>query len=134
MSLIFWGISDVVLAVALQLLLWRLRPPRSSARGLALVFAASFVALFGISRVASGPVAAPGPAEWIYLACFHVVCLGVYLINFTMIEAESPSQMMVLAIEAAGEQGLPKETLSQIVHEDLFVKDRLRQLVEGGSL
>jgi hypothetical protein len=133
MKLLLWGGLQMLVSLLAQLLVWRIRPPRSSARGLALVFVGGFLVVLSAATMAF-PGESPRPAEWIYLAVFQIVCLGVYLINFTMIEAESPSQMITLAVDAAGPAGLPVSRLDAIVHEDLFVKDRLHHLVQGGFL
>lgn len=138
MAVFCTGLLTLTVAFLIHILIWRIRRPTRAPIVLFLIF-------MGILSVILGCIALMDPStksdyfvstslEYAYVALFHISMTLAYLLAFTGIEAESPSSLIVIALEANGERGMSREELSKVITNDLFVTDRLEGLMRGSTV
>lgn len=125
-------------AFALHLLAWRVRLPERHTRViLAIFFGTLAVALLLLPRIAARwpalgiPCPVPG-ASYVAIAGFVTAVTLAYMITYTVVEVDSPSLVMALAIHRAGPSGLPEAEFDRTMNDDLLVEPRIRDMVRDG--
>lgn len=138
MSVLFWAIALIILAVVIHIIIWRMKVPQNQTRALIEVFLGTFtlgiLLLWGFSHffVSIGIFTPQGLDEYLQLSCLFIALTLVYIVSFPGVEVDSPSLVMVMEIVQAGPQGLAKDVLKQKMNDDVLLIPRIRDLVAGG--
>jgi hypothetical protein len=135
MKVLVFGSSLFAIAFMLHLIAWRIRLPKRHVRTMLQIFfitlfagmialwiAAPSFEIFGISR----------PDDiWEYLhICLMFVSLTLaYMITYSAIEADSPSLVMVMAIDNAEPDGLDRDKFDEMMSDDILVMPRIRDVL-----
>lgn len=128
----------VFLAFLIHLIVWRMRLPRKQTRALLLIFfgvlcvalpllphLAKLCPLLGMKQ--------PVPiATYLHISLFVISATLAYIITYSAVEVDSPSLLMVLAIDRAGTAGLSIEELHSTMNDALLVEPRIRDLILDG--
>ena len=125
MPILITGFFTLSFAFFMHVLIWRVRKPKRAAASLLAIFFLSLPLALALQPWVREPV------EYLYVAVFHIAMTLAYLLAFPGIESESPSSLIVLALEAAGPHGLTREQLAAIITDELFVNSRLEGLLQG---
>lgn len=136
MFMLIWPYGIVLLAAAfgMHVLLWRMCLPRKHTDTLLFVFFSVLAAgVFVIKVFGVLPLGARGSVfDYLRLVLFYVSVTLAYVISYSALEADSPSLLMTLEINAAGSQGLEKSKLFNAMTDDVLIRPRLDDLVRDG--
>lgn len=135
-----WGIFAIFTAFAAHVLIWRIAPPKKSAAALLGIFVGVFLALAGLSLVAS--LFAPGLADYLpsgifdygRVAVFYFALMCGYIMTYPAIEVESPSLSIVNMMAKAGPEGLLIERLYAELDDDALLWPRVNDLLNERAL
>lgn len=126
------------LAFVVHLIIWKIRLPRKQTQSLLLIF-------FGVLCVTLALL--PNLAElipftglklpvpittYLHITLFMTSVTLAYITTYSAVEVDSPSLLMVQAIERAGEAGLSIEELRATMNNALLVEPRIRDLIHDG--
>jgi hypothetical protein len=123
---------------AAHVAVWRLRRPVSQYATLALLSLGVLVcwlAALALARAAEARVAAILPVTALDLTNFIVLYLALvpaYVTTFSAVQADSPTMVVLLLVEAAGARGLSRAEVLDRVGDDVLVAPRLQDLVDSG--
>ena len=67
--------------------------------------------------------------EYIHVCLLFVSLTLSYMITYSAFEADSPTLVMVMTIEKAGQGGLDKKEFIQRLNDDILIKPRIRDLI-----
>jgi len=134
MRVLFWGLALFAGAFFSQLIIWKIRLPDRQSKTLLQIFCCIFLGgLFTIWF--TGLVFQPldiippqGLSEYLHVSLFFISFTFAYLITYSAIEVDSPSLIMILAIQKAGENGLTKEEFEQSNTDDILTLPRINDL------
>ena len=109
-------------ALVTQVILWRVRLPRNHFKMLLIIFAAFLLlGIFGLGFV----------ADWIYSLLF-AQCYGLlslsYISFYSLIEGESPSLVLVMAVYSCRVKGLSLNEANQLFSCEDIIGIRLQEL------
>jgi hypothetical protein len=136
MMTLFWGTVALLLALAVHVVIWRLRPPRYHTRTLLAIFFGSLALVVGLlitdaPRNTGLPLAA-SPADYVSLFLFVTAWALAYVITYSAIEASSPTLVIISTIAAAGPEGLDEKDLYGMVSDAVLVEPRIDDMVRDG--
>jgi hypothetical protein len=120
----------LLVALVIHLALWRIRRPKYHVKALLKIFFA--VALVGVT-IARLTFFLPPTALLHVLVCFVSATLA-YIIVYTALEVDSPTLVMILLLEKAGEDGVSRSEILALLNDDIIVKPRVRDLVRDRML
>src|SRR5258705_13789818 len=128
-------LSLALLAFAwlVHLIWWRVALPRRHSAALLALVAAVPLAAVAVTPLLP-PAWAPGVAEAPSILALYLGAAACYLIIYTAIEHESPTIVIVRALDRAGPQGCSAAELAQVVTDDVFIRPRLEALAVDGVL
>lgn len=132
------GVLAFALLVVTHVAYVRLRKPAQHYLTLAVlslsVLGASIGAFFGIQVFVSQAVAflPSTPFDYLNLAVLYAAFCLSYVTTFSAVQADSPTMVMLLRIEAAGDKGLTAEELLAQLDDKVLVLPRVEDLVTGG--
>ncbi|CAI2717041.1 hypothetical protein [Nitrospina watsonii] len=134
MQVLIWGLTLLVLALAIHLIVWKIRLPRRQTKVLLQIFFGTLIAgsagLWTHPELSLFGVAAPeGWTQYARIALLFIAFTLAYMITYSGLEADSPSLVMVQTIAQAGDAGLPRQTFFERMNDDVLVKPRLRDLL-----
>lgn len=132
------ALAVFLLATALQVVVWRWRRPAGQYAAL-LGLHLAVVAGASVTLVAA-PSLAPAAARllpngWFDYANFLVLevsLLVAYATIFSAVQADSPTMIILLRVEAAGARGVSRADLLTELTDELLVGPRLEDLLTGG--
>ncbi|CCQ89720.1 membrane hypothetical protein [Nitrospina gracilis 3/211] len=134
MQVLVWGLALLILALALHLIIWKIRLPQRQTKVLLQIFFGTLV--LGSAVLWTNPEASlfgvTAPTRWaqfLHIALMFTAFTLAYMITYSGLEADSPSLVMVQAVAEAGKPGLPVETFFERMNDDVLVKPRLRDLL-----
>jgi len=133
MKVLGWGCILYIAAFVLHLAVWKIRVPgRQVRRILQIKFATLAAGLTALYLAASRNWAPAyympeGAFEYMHIALFFISATLAYMITYSAIEADSPSLVMVMAIDSSN--GLEKKEFMKRMNDDVLVKPRVRDLV-----
>jgi hypothetical protein len=109
-------------ALVTQIILWRVRLPRNHFKMLLIIFGLFLMlGILGLGLV----------ADWTYSLLF-VQCYGVlalsYISFYSLIEGESPSLVLVMAVYARRKKGLSLNEANQLLASEDIIGIRLQEL------
>ncbi len=132
--------GTVLAAFAIHLVAWRVRVPERQTRAvLAIFFGTLATALLLLPVLAASwpalriPVPVPMPS-YLSISGFVTAVTLAYMITYSAVEVDSPSLVMVLAIDRAGPGGLPESEFDQGMSDALLVEPRIRDLLRDGLI
>lgn len=137
MKVLFWGSVIFCFALLSHLVLWKACLPKRQVKALLQIFSGTLIVgilfLWGVPSFTPGfglfvPLSLP---EHLHVCLFFISLSLVYVTTYPGIEADSPSLVMVLNIAGAGPEGLSKEVLYEAMNDDLLIKPRVMDLVNG---
>jgi hypothetical protein len=111
----------------IHLVLWRIRRPAKQKSALIKIFFLPLIFPFALLFTEGN-----WNLHWIefgYLAALHFAITFSYLVSYTLIEADGPTFLILLALDSRAQQGMTATALSEIVTDDLFIKHRLDGMV-----
>lgn len=134
MAVFLTAIGLFTISFAVHVLVWRWRLPRHHTRSLIAIFTVSPLAAaitFGIVHGSSGwPLVHLGDLPGIGL--FYCGAMGCYMILYTAVEEDSPSLLIMNALQTASSRGCSRGELALLVTEDRLVRPRLDALKRDG--
>jgi len=109
-------------ALVTQIILWRVRLPRSHFKMLLIIFGLFLIlGIFGLRLV----------ADWTYSLLF-VQCYGVlalsYISFYSLIEGQSPSLSLVMAVHRKGAEGFSLVQADELMSMEDVIGIRIREL------
>jgi hypothetical protein len=135
MSVLFYGVSLIILTFFIHLLLWKIRLPRHQTKALLEIFIGTLIAgifvLWKFSCYIELFIISPPETiyEYFQLSLFFISLALGYIITYSAIEADSPSLVMVMTIADAGSKGLDKNVFEQKMNDDILVIPRIEDLI-----
>lgn len=138
MSVLFYGLSLVLIAFLIQFSTWRIHLPKNHTKVLLQIFFGTLIVgilmflkfstyftFLGISPPAT-------TYEYLQLIILFISLTMAYITTYSALEVDSPSLVMVMNIAKAGSDGLEKISFDQKLRDDMLVVPRIRDLVTGG--
>lgn len=134
------SILAVMSALLIHYAVWKIRVPQKQTRAILLIF---FSVLGGI--ILNLPVIAARfpllslelplhPTTYLHVIGFVTAAALSYMITYTVIEVDSPSLVMALAISKAGEVGLPEAEFNAMMNDSLLVEPRIKDMLRDGLI
>ncbi len=135
MKVLVFGLSLIFIAFILHLIVWRIRLPQRQVKTMLQMFFATLTA--GILALWNAPPSfeifgiSPPDNIWEYLhICLMFVSLTLaYMITYSALEADSPSLVMVMAINNAEPGGLDKDKFGEMMSDDILVMPRIKDVL-----
>lgn len=139
MSVLICGFTLFIIAFTLHILIWRVKRPKNTAKALIMLF--NSILIFGIivllwlSYNYPNLSILPGAfISYLYITLlFHSLFVS-YLLSYPAIEADSPSLVITTRIAQAGQTGLSREKIKELLKDDLLVEPRLKDLINAGLI
>ncbi len=137
MSELIYGIVLFVMALAVHFLIWRMRAPKNHALALVIIFLAIFAAgvivLMAFERRSLIFNVDPPHTfvEYFRLFLLFFSLASAYVANYPSIEVDSPSFVMMSAIDKTGDKGFHEAGFAQMMTDDKLVIPRVDDLVVG---
>lgn len=135
MKILFWGAAIFGAFFLVHLVIWKVRLPRRQVKTILLIlFGGLAASLTALARLPAGfsvaGIAAPrGAAELLHVAVFVTSLILAYMITYTALEADSPSLVMTMRIQAAGSGGLSERDLETAFNDEIMVVPRIKDLL-----
>lgn len=123
------------MAFTLHLALWKIYLPKRQTKVLLQIFFGTLIVgilfLTNISSFVSvsGNLVPQKTSEYLHICLFFISLTLSYMITYSALEADSPTLVMVMTIEKAGQEGLDKKEFEQKLSDDILVKPRIKDLV-----
>lgn len=119
----------------IHIAIWRAGKPISHMASLATIFV--FVPLFIFTALVIGGHVFHSPSSWFvrnpfnisYVFIWHLALSAIYIMSYPAIQAESPSLVIILAIEDSMPRGLNTRQIEDIFPPDALIKDRFDDLL-----
>jgi len=134
---ILGGILLFILAFIVHLIIWKIRVPERQIRALVLIFFMVFimgvVAFIFLSKSNSFFFDNGGlnASQYITLSILFLSLTAAYFFLYAGLIDEGPSLTIILNIAQAGERGIKREHLEELITKDTFMSPRIKFLVEG---
>ncbi len=135
MIILFWGSALFVLAFFIHLVLWKVKLPKRQTKAiLQIFFAVLFVGILVLWNLPDSPIiwGITPPVSlrgYIQISLFFISLTLAYIITYSAIEADSPSLVIVTAIEKAGSSGLDKKHFNELMTDEILIKPRLKDIL-----
>ncbi len=135
------GLLGAVVAFALliagQFVVWRVLRPAGHYLALSALYLTALVAaivlFFAVGQTALAAWIVPATVrEAVDFLLLYTAATLAYMVTYSAVQADSPSMMILLAIERAGAGGLKCEDLVAELGDHVVVVPRLEDLVIGG--
>lgn len=134
MNILISGFVLYLISFVLQVIIFRMRLPKNQILSILILYP-SILGLFLLATF-GGVFQKMGflnltLVECFYLAIVFMAILPNYAILYGLVEAESPSSLMVLLLESSGEKGLDRSAFNHLLTNDLFLWHRVTALEKG---
>lgn len=127
MKVLVIGLALIALAFLVHLIVWKIRIPGRQTKVLLLIFFGSLiVGLLVIGMLSSWIVCW---LDYLHISLFVTSITLAYMITYSAIEADSPSLVMIMAINRAGSDGLDKEAFEDLMTDECLIMPRIRDLI-----
>lgn len=117
-----------VAALALHLVLWRVRLPKYHTRTLLLLFA-SVLLVWLVTATITRQLGWP---ELFHVCMYYTSLALCYVITYSALEADSPTLSLIRHLHATGARGLSEDEVRSFLATRPFVKARLNALLHDG--
>ncbi|MDO9084370.1 MAG: hypothetical protein Q7U56_13925 [Humidesulfovibrio sp.] len=134
MTVLGLGLALLVGMLLVHVLRWKISLPQNQLAALLkliLAVAALWLALnlgLGLAEVSLGPLPL-APVPCVLVLFFYLALSLGYVMLFSTIDADSPSITILLALHAAGEQGVTAEELARRTGMDRFFASRIERML-----
>ena len=118
---VFVSIAFLAALVA-QIILWRVRLPRNHFKMLLIIFG-----LFLILGILGLGLVADWTCSMLFVQCYGVLALS-YISFYSLIEGQSPSLVLVMAVYARRKKGLSLNEANQLLASEDIIGIRLQEL------
>ncbi len=130
MKTLVWGGGLFLLGLAFQLAIWKIALPKRQSKSLLTIMLATLFT--GLAAAPCMPESVPAPGTLPELA--HAALLGLslifsWLITYSAIEADSPSLVILLAIDGKGPEGMPENDIYSSANDGILLKPRIKDLL-----
>lgn len=135
MKVLIITISILFIFFAFQLFWFRVRIPKNQIRFILIAYPTIGLLILTLltSKLLNDiPKFQPTLYESIYIGLVLFIILPSYVILYGLIDAESPSSLMILFLEAAGAKGLSRSDFNSLLSDELFLWHRMRGLEIDG--
>lgn len=138
MSGVLAAVLAFVLLLVAQFFVWRfVRPSGHYLPLLGLYVVALIVTLGAFRSLGDVPLAAawlvPGTIrDAVNFITLYTAATMAYIVTYSAVQADSPSMMILLAVEQSGRAGLRRESMMTSLGDSVVVLPRLHDLVTGG--
>lgn len=123
-AVLLYGIAMALVAWVVHCLWWRVRRPQDDLKALAWCMAAVPVVLMAL-LCSAGKL----PVSSAFLSLFLAEALGAaYLFWYPAAQAVSPTMLIVLLAQRAGEAGLTENSLKEAVSEEVLTGETINNL------
>lgn len=135
MKVLLWGLAFFILSLILNLFIWRVHLPKRQTNALLKIFYGVFVLgiiLFEASKAfnnTSYQYLPDGIPEYLHLFLLFTSLTLAYVITYSAVEVDSPSLVMVIAVNKAGRDGLSKTEFAKLLTNERLVIPRINDLV-----
>lgn len=132
------SVIAVFAALSVHFLIWKMRVPVRQTRAILIIFFSVLGVVVATLPLVVSYFSPPGlslplhPATYLHIICFVTAAALAYMITYTVIEVDSPSLVMALAISNAGDAGLPEVDFCAMMSDTLLVEPRIRDMVRDG--
>jgi len=135
MKVLVFGLMIFCLAFLIHLIVWKIRLPKRQVKTMLLLFCATL--LGSILLLWNAPASfklfnltAPDNIwEYLHICLFFVSLTLAYMITYSALEADSPSLVMVMAINSAEPEGLDKKRFGELMSDETLVMPRIRDVL-----
>lgn len=135
MRILLWGLVLFIDSFILHLIIWKIRVPVKQTNALLLLFFgnlffcfAMFLSIRSFFPIYSQLIPS-APFEYLRICILFAALTLAYIITYSAIEVDSPSLIIVLAIDKAGKSGLEKSKLENFLTDEFLVVPRAMDLV-----
>jgi hypothetical protein len=135
MRVLFWSLALFAGAFFLQLIIWKIRLPDRQSKTLLQIFCGTFLGgLFiiwvaGLEFQALNILPPQGLSEYLHVSLFFISFTLAYLITYSAVEVDSPSLIIILAIQNARGAGLTRAEFERSNTDDILILPRVNDLV-----
>ncbi len=116
-------------AVAIQIILWKVRLPKRQMRTLLLILGAVFLVWFIVAAALAEPL-----LELLHVALFYASVSLAYTVTYSAIEADSPTLSLMRFLAGGPREGAPEEEIAAFFAKRPFVRARLVALERSGLI
>lgn len=135
MKLLLISIGWFVIALVAHVLWWRIARPKAQTTALLKLFSvAYFLGLMAAMLVLPAPAFSVDFTQLVNFSVFFIPAALTYTSFYSLIEHDSPSVMIVMALARAGSQGVTREALMTLFGGGDLVKQRLIAAEQNGLL
>ena len=127
MHILLSGVFLLLTAFLVHLVVWRFRMPRNHTLGLLTIFCVTPFALSLIIKPA---------LTWdiVHVGIFYTSCALVYIIFYSLIEAESPTLSIISRLRNATPEGCTLEAFEESFGNNSLLKQRAAAMVKSGLI
>ncbi len=134
MSVLFWGISVFIAVLAVHLIIWRIGVPRRQGRTLFLILVGVPMVVLPVLAWAQEkgvPVWFAPQGIWDFVHILLLACMLsiAYVASYPALQADSPSLVMVMAIDRAEPEGVDKEYFRKKMNDEILIIPRIQDLL-----
>lgn len=129
MNILFLGILLFFISFLIHILVWKICLPKNHTVRLLQIFFGVFIAALYLLR--NNLVL---PCENLYLSILFTSLTLAYISNYSAVEVDSPSLVIVGAIASSGSEGLSKDILKEKLNDRVLVIPRINDLLRGGMI
>jgi hypothetical protein len=140
MGVLVWGSALFLAGLLTHLLVWRLRKPRSPMKALMLIFLGVITAGLAVLRCDDGIIRSANlatldsTAAYVHTLLFSVSMSLAYINSYTLLEWDSPTLTIVMAIAKAGKAGATKAELLGLADRLLLIESRIESLIQDKTI
>lgn len=135
MWLLMVSVVAFALTLVLHVVIWRAKLPRAQTAALLKLFGGCYLAVMAVFLLS------PASSRWsmdlesaLYFSVFYLPSALTYISFYSLIEHDSPSIQIVMALDRSGERGLTREELIALFGGDSLVDQRLDAAASNGLL
>ena len=138
MKVLVFGLTIFCLAFMVHLIVWKIRLPKRQVKTMLLLFFATLLSSLIILWSAPASfkllnLAAPDDIwEYLHICLLFISLTLAYMITCSALEADSPSLVMVMAINNAEPDGLDKMRFKELMSDETLVMPRINDILIDG--
>ncbi len=135
MKVLVFGLTIFCLAFMVHLIVWKIRLPKRQVKTMLLLFFATLLSSIIILWNAPASfkllnLTAPDNIwEYLHICIFFISLTLAYMITYSALEADSPSLVMVMAINNAEPDGLDKKRFEELMSDQTLVMPRINDIL-----
>lgn len=131
-----WGLGLFAVAIVIHLAAWRLfKPVRQYLTLLGLyagILVAASVAMRMVPVASKESLIPANTVEYLTFAMLYTGLAFAYVSTFSAVQADSPSLLLLLIINEAGDRGVSRQELDEQLGDNVMIIPRVQDLITGG--